>query len=134
LIGSDKSFRKIVRYLNVHPTIGMLGSANLYMSSRYLLKNDECDMGALLTNFAPHMIGSEWGFFADSMFWARTETLFPIYDLAVDLEAAWRYGDRDIASAVEPIFGLLPLMKNQAVAIVDLTSKGPKIRELQRYG
>jgi hypothetical protein len=131
LIGSDASFCEIVHYLGSHRTIGMLGPADLYMSSQHLLENDKRDLNKLLAGFAPDMIGSEWGFFAGGMFWARPKTLFPIYDLAVDLETAWRYEDCEIARGVEPIFGLLPAMQNQKNGVLDLSDNGLRMRELE---
>ncbi|UUY09349.1 CDP-glycerol glycerophosphotransferase family protein [Pseudomonas sp. J452] len=124
LLGSEQVARDAVLAFERDAQLGMLGSADLYKSAARLMYGNEIPVTRLLQQLDPTRDPAhDWGFFAGSMFWARLDTLTPLLTLEpllseLDNAATLRTGTHASAwHAMERIFGLLPSLTGQRVAL-----------------
>ena len=104
------------------PTLSLAGPAALFKSSA---KNQFAN-AELLARLAPAVASprlppADWGFFAGTMFWARTPLLRRVADACVDVSPATvgEARDGEMAHAAERLFGLAPLGLGGGVGLVE---------------
>jgi hypothetical protein len=70
---------------------------------------------------APHYPSTDWGFFAGTFFWARTELVARVADTCSAIAAAHGGDARDgeVAHAAERLFGLAPLAGGGRIGLVE---------------
>ena len=136
LIGSDAIFRKVVRRFGRRRRIAMMGPADFYMSAQYLMGDNSRSVNDLLSQFARARIGTDWGFFAGTMFWVRPEIFQPLADIKIEFRSTTgeRVDDGAMAHAVERIFGLMPILHDKKIAILSTADGGLKIDSLHGTG
>jgi lipopolysaccharide biosynthesis protein/CDP-glycerol glycerophosphotransferase (TagB/SpsB family) len=114
IMGSREAVRQILYAFSNDPSLGMLGSADLYKASRHLTYDNNLDVTRLVLQLsATTDPGKPWGFFAGTIFWCRPQILKPLLSLLPELERApgslAETGEtRSIWHALERVMGLLP--------------------------
>lgn len=121
LIASSSQVAGIVDLFASTPALELLGPAALYKSSAaHQFRNAE-----ILSKLAPSLMApgwppADWGFFAGTMFWARTtmlERLAPFADF--QHHHAHNVNDGAHAHAIERLFGLAPLRNSGKIGLVN---------------
>ncbi|WP_419825251.1 glycosyltransferase [Sphingomonas sp.] len=120
MIASDAQVRAILDAFAADPALALVGPAALYKSAAANL----FDNGALLPALAGEVMGgryppADWGFFAGTFFWARTDAFLTLEAIA-QARGFEEAGARDgrLAHACERLFGLAPVAADGRVGLV----------------
>ena len=124
----DRSFRQ-------HPGLDVIGLAPFYLSARKLSFGNESLVRALISE-VPGMSEppADWGFFAGTMFAARTENLLPLASWAIDNAhrfASEYQSDGLWEHALERVFCLMARQGTQSVGLVHVAPEHESVA-LQR--
>jgi len=113
-------FPQSINLLSANPRIAMTGPEILYMSARHQMYGNEPLLEAIAAKILKRPLPADWGFFAGTMFCARTATLKPLSIIpdTFDFERENDKTDGQIAHAVERLFGLMPLYENGQIATI----------------
>lgn len=137
ILGSSEAVRQILATFCQHKDIGMIGSADLYTSTRALMYGNETHVTSLLQSLSPHTDPAcDWGFFAGSIFWSRVSVLKPLLAILPVLEAVTRSecltgATQSVWHAAERINGILPEVSAKEIAIAySLDTLGEQVRIL----
>ncbi len=124
LLGSERTIHNIINAFYETPSMGMVGSADMYKSAQKLMYDNETHVARALQtldqNFDP---AQNWGFFAGTMFWARLNALEPLinnHELNSLLEEQSKMKTGQVASiyhSIERIFGALPHLTGKKTAL-----------------
>lgn len=131
LIGSKDGIMNIISFLVSNVSVQLLGPALLYKSAKKFMYNNY----DVVNDFTLETVGeelsdlTEWGFFAGTMFWARSSIFRPLisYLSQSSISFASSEGlsssDGTLAHGCERIFGLLPRMNKGKVATIESNIK-----------
>ena len=124
ILGSQESVRQVFHAFTSNNDIAMIGSADVYKNTRWLMHGNEQELAKLLQSISPSLDpANSWGFFAGSIFWARTSVFNPILKLLPDLIKAPSLEPGKTGSssscwhAMERVFGVLPRINGLKTAV-----------------
>lgn len=126
LIGSSENFSLAVRTFEEDQDVCLIGPAALYQSGPKLMYENLPNLTEILDKaYSREMPDSDWGFFAGTMFWARTEILVPLSRLANfsldNLDSEYKK-DGKVEHALERFFGLLARVHSGKVGLLQQRS------------
>jgi lipopolysaccharide biosynthesis protein/GT2 family glycosyltransferase/CDP-glycerol glycerophosphotransferase (TagB/SpsB family) len=123
IMGSERTVAKIFDVFATDNDIGMLGSADFWLSAKTLMYGNDVDAASFLEALSHQRDPSkDWGFFGGSIFWARAEVLKPLISLLPILDISTREiaktgSTSSIWHALERVFGFLSELTNKKVAL-----------------
>jgi lipopolysaccharide biosynthesis protein/GT2 family glycosyltransferase len=121
LIGSQDNFELAVRSFSDENNICMAGPALLFQSAKkHMYENENLLQEVLNITYGKNIPKNDWGFFAGSMFWVKTDILKKLSSIVTDfdLRNSSRYkNDGNLEHAVERFFGLLPILHEGKTAL-----------------
>ena len=123
IFGNTDQVNKIINHFEENPHIGMLGSADFYKSARKLMYGNEVDTAQILQHIAPERdIAVDWGFFAGSIFWLKTDVLKPLLKIIELLketnnEKSQTGSSNSLWHSIERIFGILPALTEHQITL-----------------
>ena len=104
------------------PALAMVGPARLFKSSAA----NQFANAELLATLAPRLVApryptADWGFFAGTFFWARTELVARVAETCalIRLTESGEARDGEMAHAAERLFGLAPLATGGRIGVVE---------------
>lgn len=121
-IGSEPLVDEILRAFAADPALALVGAGPLFKSSAEAqFANAELLAELAPAVAAPSFPPSDWGFFAGTMFWARTALLRRVADAcaAAAIGPSNAAGDGEMAHAAERLFGLAPLALGGRIGLVE---------------
>jgi lipopolysaccharide biosynthesis protein len=129
LLGSKHLVSKILNAFQSYPDLSLVGPRDLYVSGPALMVEDRPKVETLSLRLYPGcQLLAEWGFFAGTMFWARTDFLAKL-SLAVRDEVPFEHDNTRIggqyAHAFERIFGLMATMDRTRIGLTHCSGQGP---------
>jgi hypothetical protein len=104
------------------PALAIVGPGPLFKSSAAnQFANAELLATLAPALVAPHYPSTDWGFFAGTFFWARTELIARVADTCAAIAGSHGGDARDgeVAHAAERLFGLAPLAVGGRVGLID---------------
>jgi len=142
VLGSKKGVEEILSALKNDKEIGMISSAELFLSAQRFMFENHVDSARLLNVLDENFdSGQDWGFTAGSMFWARLEIFDPVIDKIELLNNMFRHdvkmskGSHDsIFHAMEKVFGALPVIAGKKTVLTYITDRERKVLCLNSDG
>lgn len=129
-IGDGSLATKNAEFLRAHPNVAMLGAESVYLSAHQAMKENRDDVEFINSGWLKSDTKTDWGFFAGTMFWARSE-VFKSLPRTCEIEERFAQGstkgDGELAHALERIFGILPRHVGGDVATVTQNAQSIKI-------
>lgn len=127
-IGNANTFNDIIRAFDADPELLMVGPEPVYKSGRKLMRAN----GLLCEKISKKIFGisppEDWGFFAGTMFWARTSVLAAFADrwkmskdLAFEPEPIGE--DGALPHAFERMFGAIPVVMGGKIGLVNVETQ-----------
>jgi lipopolysaccharide biosynthesis protein len=106
--------------MTANPQLIMIGPDILYISARDQMYGNQSLLEEMATKVLRRSLPEDWGFFAGTMFCARTPALRPLAAIpdGFQFESENDKTDGQVAHAVERLFGLLPLNAGGKIATV----------------
>ena len=104
------------------PYLGMVGPSLLYKSNKALMYGNKENIHKIWRMMdSEHVLPEDWGFFAGSCFWARTEPLRNLAEVVNKLkfEDDHTQVDGQLAHAVERLFGLSVINAGYAFGLIE---------------
>nr|WP_170990120.1 rhamnan synthesis F family protein [Aquamicrobium sp. LC103] len=126
-LGDGARFSENVTFLRDNPSVHLLGADSVYLSAHQAMKQNASDVELINSTWLKTDIETDWGFFAGTMFWARSEIFKPLpkaSEIAEKFERGATRGDGEFAHALERVFGLLPRLARGTVATLVLSPRG----------
>lgn len=129
VLGSSTLVCDVVRAFLDRPSLGLVGSRELYFSGPLFVGPNGRHLGRLTDALYPGQAHPDgWGFIAGTMFWARPAMVAPLAEHAfrhVDFASDGARHDGQITHALERLFGLAATMDGYEIGLVDATYGGP---------
>ncbi|MDF1816928.1 MAG: rhamnan synthesis F family protein, partial [Verrucomicrobiales bacterium] len=120
IAGSVETVLNVLAAFSENRDIDMVGAAQVYKSVKHLIYDNGSEMHKLLKQLEPAMdFRTDAGFFAGSMFWARSSLIAKLYPLITELEkTASEEGQKtgsyaSVWHAIERLFGILPNIESK---------------------
>ena len=136
LIGSEAVFDRALDAFAADPSLALVGPAPLFVSAAtHMLGNAEALQRAAAVCLPGKRLPRDWGFFAGTMFWARTEALKPLLQLrrfGITFGPERRSADGELEHALERLFGLLGAVGGQRTGLMDISTNEPELRLVDR--
>ena len=119
MIASRSQLTAILDRFARDPSLDLVGPAALYRSAAA----NRFGNVALLHDHAPRLMAgsyppADWGFFAGTFFWARTDAFVALERLLADADFGGDRHDGGIAHLAERLFGLAPVARKASVGLV----------------
>lgn len=130
LIGSTENFDLVTNAFRSNSELGLVGAGAIYQSAHRLMYENKQNIEEILSAvYSSHIPEEDWGFFAGTMFWVKTELLISLSDYITRIpsrfDSAYKK-DGKTEHALERIFGLIPRLHNKKIALLqpkDIYSK-----------
>jgi hypothetical protein len=127
LIGDRETVRRVITELARDPSINVVGTAGLYLSaSKSMYRNRELVEDLYLAIYGKKVSKQQdWGFFAGTMFWSRTDALLPLAGYVANRSEITETScgdDGHLVHALERFFGLVAVENGGMVALLHRTS------------
>lgn len=122
LIGSRHNFTRAIDAFLGNENLCLIGPAALYQSGQRLMYDNAQNLSTILeTSYGTKLPEEDWGFFAGTMFWSRIDILEKLARIAnfthSALDGEYKK-DGKLEHALERIFGLLPMLHNGKVGLL----------------
>ena len=126
LIGSGENFTRTIDAFLGNDALCLVGPAALYQSGQRLMYDNAENLEEILdATYKSNLPDTDWGFFAGTMFWSRVDILEKIAELAnfshKSLDGEYKK-DGKVEHALERFFGLLPILHEGKVGLLQPTS------------
>ncbi len=122
LLGSKNLITKVVNAFNTESKLGAVGPESLYKSAEALIYGNEKHLKKIWSSLFPGgKLPKDWGFFAGTMFWGRTEAFSPLIDVVnknLSFEPENSIADGQLAHALERIYGAIVTGTNFKTGLV----------------
>lgn len=122
LIGSDERVRRILEAFYKDNSLCHVGPKSLYVSAKLHTGENAQNLRTVArVCFPGSRLPPDWGFFAGTMFWGRTDQFRPLLSLArygLDFKNATRSADGELEHAVERAFGLLAALNGTRIGLI----------------
>jgi glycosyltransferase involved in cell wall biosynthesis len=126
LIGSSENFALAANSFADDPRVCLVGPAALYQSGPGLMYDNLQNLLHILDKtYSQPLPDADWGFFAGTMFWARTEILAPLSQFAnfsLEINDLVYKKDGKIEHALERFFGLIARLNSGKVGLLQQRS------------
>ncbi len=121
ILGTPELISLILNHFAEDPYLGLAGSSLLYKSNQ-ALRPENRDIINMLWQMMPGTgeLPGDWGFFAGSCFWARTEALEPLAEAAgkLDDKKDKKINESQLANALERLFAVSMIKAGSVLGLV----------------
>ncbi|MEX2519512.1 MAG: rhamnan synthesis F family protein [Paracoccaceae bacterium] len=130
ILGDGSRFDSNIRYLAAHSHMAMLGAASTYLSAHHAMKDNFPHIFDLNQACLYADLKQDWGFFAGTIFLARSRIFHPLPKASIIRQRFARgatRSDGEFAHACERVFGLLPRLGLQDVGTITPAWRGEEV-------
>lgn len=130
ILGNGPRFDSNITHLAKHPHMVMLGAASTYLSAHHAMKDNFPHIFDLNQACLYADLKQNWGFFAGTIFLARSRIFRPLPKASIIRQKFARgatRGDGEFAHACERVFGLLPRLSLQDVGTITPAWRGEDV-------
>lgn len=122
ILGSRSVVTEIINAFTNIPDLGIVGPMSLYKSASALKYGNEKLVNSIWTKLFPGVKKpNDWGFFAGTMFWGRTEVFAPLLNITEKMflqKQDNKAVDGQLAHALERIYGAVTISNQKKTGLV----------------
>jgi lipopolysaccharide biosynthesis protein len=120
---------RILHAFACDPELALAGAREVYLSGNTQITQNRDTVENIARLLCPgKAIPGNWGFFAGTMFWARSEFFLPLiecHDRILRFEGDNSRNDGQLAHALERVFGALAALQGKRIGLTQITGLGP---------
>lgn len=131
LIGSPQNVDTAINAFQKNDDLALIGAGAIYQSAHKLMYENKNNIRNLLKDCykREEVPKNDWGFFAGTMFWIKTELLSNLAEHIKSIHSTITPGyqkDGKLEHALERVFGLIPRLHNHKTALLQFENINSK--------